>query len=167
MKNERGQTLLAAMLATLLLVALAAGGVELARLHSLRLWAYRAAESAAVAGAAQGRDYAAYIATGAVRLDPATALDAAEKSLLTALALKGLSTTATYDLRVHPTATAGVYPGYPPVPHAGMLPGDWTPAAPAVAVYLELRVRPILYGWINGNVDIPLRVFAAANVVIP
>lgn len=166
MKNERGQTLLAAMLATLLLVALAAGGVELARLHSLRLWAYRAAESAAVAGAAQGRDYAAYIATGAVRLDPATALDAAEKSLLTALALKGLEAAA-YDLRVHPTATAGAYPGYPPVPHAGMLPGDWTPAAPAVAVYLELRVRPILYGWINGHAAIPLRVFAAANVVIP
>lgn len=167
MKRERGQAMVAAMLAALLLVVLAAGVVDLARLQSLRLWAYRAAEASAVAGAALGRDYAAYVTGGEIRLDPALALTAAEKALLLTLDDKGLSAAASYDIRVHPTNTAAVFAGYPPVAHAGMTPGDWSPESPAVGVYLEVLIEPIMYGWINGNAPIPLRVFAAASVVTP
>ena len=166
-KRESGQTTAAAMLAVLVLVVLAAGVVELARLYSLRLWAYRAAEAAAVTGAALGRDYAAYVSSGDVRLDEAAAFAAAEETLRQELDAKGVSALASYDIRVHAVNKPGLYPGFPPVAHAGMLPGDWAPTAPAVGVYLELRITPVMYGWINGNAPIPLRVFAAASVVTP
>ena len=166
-KREAGQTTAAAMLAVLVLVVLAAGGVELARLYSLRLWAYRAAEAAAVTGAALGRDYAAYIAGGEISLDEAAAFAAAEETLREELDAKGVSALASYDIRVHADNKPGLYPGFPPVAHAGMIPGDWAPTAPAVGVYLELRIMPVMYGWINGNAPIPLRVFAAASVVAP
>jgi len=166
-QNEEGQTTVAAMLAVLLLVVLAAGGVELARLYSLRLWAYRAAETAAVAGASLGRDYAAYVDQGEIGLETAIAFEAAEETLRQALDSKGVSAVANYDIRVHPQDLPGLYPGFPPVEHAGMVPGDWAPTAPGVGVYLELRIVPIMYGWINGNAAIPLRVFAAASVVTP
>ena len=166
-KREAGQTTAAAMLAVLVLVVLAAGGVELARLGALRLWAYRAAEAAAVTGAALGRDYAAYIGGGEISLDETAAFAAAEATLRQALDAKGLGAVAHYDIRVHPKNIAGLYPNFPPVAHAGMTPGDWAPSAPGVGVYLELRITPVMYGWINGNAPIPLRVFAAASVVTP
>jgi len=166
-KRESGQTTAAAMLAVLVLVVLAAGGVELARLGALRLWAYRAAEASAVTGAALGRDYAAYVSKGDVRLDEAAAFAAAEATLRQELDAKGVGALTSYDIRVHPQNLAGLYPGFPPVAHAGMLPGDWAPSAPSVGVYLELRIPPVMYGWINGNAAIPLRVFAAASVVTP
>ncbi len=165
MRGERGQTTIAALFLTLLLVALLGGMVDLARLQSLRQWAYRVAEASALIGVAEARDYAAYVGTGELRLDAGLALTAAEQALLQGLAEKGLTGRASYDIRVHPTLEPGSYPDYPPVPHAGMLPGDWTPVAPAVGVYVELWAEPIFYGWINGNAPIPLRVFAAASMV--
>ncbi|OQA91356.1 MAG: hypothetical protein BWY25_03265 [Chloroflexi bacterium ADurb.Bin222] len=141
--------------------------MELARLYSLRLWAYRAAEAAAVTGAALGRDYAAYIAGGEISLDEVAAFAAAEATLRQELDAKGVSALASYDIRVHADNKPGLYPGFPPISHAGMLPGDWAPSAPSVGVYLELRITPVMYGWINGNAPIPLRVFAAASVVTP
>ena len=46
-----------------------------------------------------------------------------------------------------------------------MVSGDWTPDSPAVGVYLEFAVQPVLYGWVNGQQTIPLHVFAAAGIV--
>jgi hypothetical protein len=151
-------------LSILLLVLLAAGSVDLVRLWVTRAWAYRAAEAAALAGVAQGRDYGAYVATGAVALHAEAARSAAENALRQALQARGI-TTAAYDVRVHPTDVPTTYSGYPPLARAGMTAGDWSPLQPGVAVYLEVPVQPLLYGWVNGNAPVLLHVFAAAEVV--
>ena len=104
MKSERGQASIAAALAVLLLVLLAAGVVDLVRLWEYRAWGYRVAEAAALAGAADGRDFGSYVATGELALDAAVAETAAEQTLLTILAEREQS--AIYDIRVQ--ATAGV-----------------------------------------------------------
>ena len=158
---ERGQASVAAALAVLLLALLAAGIVDLVRLWEYRAWGYRAAEAAALAGAAGGRDFGSYVATGELALDTAVAGTTAEQALLTILAERGQN--AIYDIRVQASGP-GTYLGYPSCPHAGMTPGDWTPDGPAVGVYLEFEVQPIMYGWVNGNAMIPIHVFAAAGV---
>ena len=163
---DRGQATLAAGLSLLMLALLAGGVVDLARLWETRLWAYRAAEAAALAGASAGRDYTHYVASGFVRLDVSSAQDAAQHALLTVLSTRGLDSAGGYDIRVHPDASAGSYPGFPPVAHAAMGVATWNPNTPAVAVYLVVPLRPILYGWINGNRDIDIRVFASAGVVL-
>ena len=95
---ERGQASVAAALAVLLLVLLAAGIVDLVRLWEYRAWGYRAAEAAALAGAAGGRDFGSYVATGELALDTAVAGTTAEQALLTILAERGQN--AIYDIRV-------------------------------------------------------------------
>ncbi len=164
--GETGQATLAAVLSLFALLLVAAGCVDLARLWTTRAWAYRAAEAAALTGVAQGRDYGAYVASGAIALDAGAALTAAASALQATLAERGLATGAAYDIRVQPTTAAATYPGYPPVAHAGLTPGDWTPTRPAVAVYLTVPVQPVLYGWVNGNAPVTVHVFAAAEVVI-
>ena len=161
MKSERGQASVAAALAVLLLVLLAAGIVDLVRLWEYRAWGYRAAEAAALAGAADGRDFGSYVATGEISLNAAVAGTAAEQALLKILAERGQN--AIYDIRVQASGS-GTYSGYPPCSHAGMTPGDWTPSGPAVGVYLEFEVQPVMYGWVNGNATIPIHVFATAGV---
>jgi hypothetical protein len=163
-RPERGQASVAAALSVFLLVLLAAGIVDLVRLWEYRAWGYRAAEAAALAGTAAGRDFDSYVATGEITLDAAVAGTTAEQALLKILAERGLNTTAIYDIRVQASGP-GTYPGYPPCPHAGMTPGDWSPDKPAVGVYLEFAVQPVMYGWVNGNATIPIHVFAAAGVV--
>lgn len=162
--SNSGQATLAAALAVLLFVVAAGGLVDLVRLWDYRLWAYRVAEAAALAGAAAGRDYTAYVATGALTLDPVAARDAAEQALLKDLATRDVAAVAAYDVRVHPAPGPGSYPGYPPLPHAAMGGAPWSPTAPAVGVYLTLPVQPVLHGWINGGREIDLHVFAAAGV---
>ncbi len=164
-RQADGQATLAAALSLLVLVLLLAGLLDLAQSWATRSWAYRVAEAAALAGVAQGRDYGAYVATGVPALHPLVAEMAAGTTLETALAARGQLSGATYVIRVHPTPGMLTYPGYPPVPHAAQPPGDWTPTAPAVAVYLTLPRTPGFYGWVNGNAPARLHVFAAAELV--
>ncbi len=166
MRDERGQGTVLGLLLTLLLVLLAAGLVDLARFWEHRAWGYRVAESAALAGLGNSRDYAGYVATGALSLDASVAYQDAVNALQEALAQRPDVTAVVYDVRVHGQSfAAGPYTGYPPVLRAGMTPGDWSPTGPAVGVYLELAVEPVLYGWVNGNQPVALHVFAAASVV--
>lgn len=160
----RGQATLAAGLGILMLALLSAGVVDVARLWETRLWAYRVAEAAALTGASAGRDYAAFVATGSLTLDAAAAQTAAQDALLLGLQARGLDSAATYDIRVHPVTGPASFPGYPPVARASQRGMPWSPVEPAVGVYLVIPVRPILYGWINGNAEIDLHVFAAAGV---
>lgn len=164
--RQRGQATLAAGLSILMLALLAAGIVDVARLWETRLWAYRVAEAAALAGTSAGRDYAAFVATGSLTLDATTAQTAAQDSLLLGLQARGLDGAATCDIRVHPTAGPASFPGYPPVARAAQRGMPWSPVEPAVGVYMVVPVRPILYGWINGNAEIDLHVFAAAGVAL-
>jgi hypothetical protein len=165
MRDERGQGTVLGLLLTLVLVLLAAGIVDLARLWEYRAWGYRVAESAALAGLGESRDYAGYVATGAISLDAAVAYEDAVHALEEALAQRPDVTAVVYDVRVHEHVSASTYPGYPPVPRAGMAAGDWSPTGPAVGVYLEFAVEPLLYGWIQGNRPVSIHVFAAASVV--
>jgi hypothetical protein len=163
--GDRGQTTVAAMLAVLFLVLVTAGMVDLARLWETRMWSYRAAEAAALAGAGRGRDYGAYVAGGDIVLDEPSAMAEAESALLKILAVRGLESTAGYTIQAHAGPGSGSYPGYPPSAHAGMTPGEWGPEGPAVGVYLVVPVQPVLYGWVNGNREIDVHVFAAAEVL--
>ena len=164
-RDERGQGTVLAALGTLILVLLVAGLVDLARLWAYRIWGYRVAESAALAGLANSRDYAGYMNTGDITLDAIQAHQDAGLALQEALGQRPEVTGITHDVRVHETATPAMYAGYPPVPRAGMVNGDWAPESPAVGVYLEFAVQPVLYGWLNGNQTVPIHVFAAASVV--
>jgi hypothetical protein len=164
--RRRGQATLAVGLSLLMLALLAAGVVDVARLWETRLWAYRVAEAAALSGASAGRDYAAFVATGVLTLEATAAQVAAQEALLLGLQERGLDGAVAYDIRVHPTAGSATFPGYPPVVHASQRGWPWSPDAPAVGVYLVVPVRPILYGWIHGNTEIDLHVFAAAGVAL-
>lgn len=164
MNDESGQVAVWTILGTLVLTLLIAGLVDLARLWAYRTWGYRVAESAALSGLAHSRDYAEYMATGAISLDTAVAYQDTVDALQDALAQRSDLTAATYDVRVHPTDTTAVYAGYPPLERAGMVRGDWAPEDPGVGVYLEFAVQPVLYGWVNGNKTVPIHVFAAASV---
>ncbi len=163
--DEAGQSTILAVLSVLLLVLLVAGIVDLARLWEYRAWGYRIVESAALAGLANSRDYAGYMNTGDIALDATRAHQDAVAALLEALSHRPDVTDITYDVRVHEQSVTAVYAGYPPVAHAGMESGAWTPTSPAVGVYLEFAVQPVLYGWVNGNQTLPLHVFAAASMV--
>lgn len=163
--NESGQSTVFAVLSVLMLVLLVAGIVDLARLWEYRTWGYRVAESAALAGLANSRDYTAYMNTGDIALDATVAYQDAIDALREALNQRSDLTSVTYDVRVHDAVTTAVYAGYPPVARASMESGDWSPDNPAVGVYLEFAVQPVLYGWVNGNQTIPIHVFAAASIV--
>jgi hypothetical protein len=165
-KHQRGQATLAAGLSIFILALLAAGIVDVARLWETRLWAYRVAEAAALTGASAGRDYAAFVATGSLTLDATAAHVAADEALLLGLRERGLDGAATYDIRVHPIVGSATFSRYPPVVHASQRGLPWSPVEPAVGVYLVVSVRPVLYGWINGNAQIELHVFAAAGVAL-
>ncbi len=162
--DEAGQAAIWTILGTLILTLLIAGLVDLARLWAYRTWGYRVAESAALSGLAHSRDYAGYMATGALSLDAAVAYQDTVDALQETLAHRADLTAISYDVRVHATDTAAVYADYPPVARAGMRAGDWAPDDPAIGVYLEFAVQPVLYGWVNGNQAVPIHVFAAASV---
>ncbi len=166
MKDECGQGTVLGLLLTLTLVLLAAGIVDLARFWEYRAWGYRVAESAALAGLGNSRDYAGYVATGAISLDASVAYQDTVSALQEGLAQRPDVIAVTHDVRVHEQPfAAGPYPGYPPMSRAGMTAGDWSPTGPAVGVYLEFAVEPVLYGWVNGNQPVAFHVFAAASVV--
>ena len=160
----RGQATLAAGLGILMLALLSAGVVDVARLWETRLWAYRVAEAAALAGASAGRDSTPFTASGPLPLNATAAQTAARDPLLSGLLERGLDGAAPSDTRVHPVPGPPSFPGSPPVARASQRSTPWSPVEPAVGVYLVIPVRPILYGWINGNAEIELHVFVAAGV---
>lgn len=165
--NQRGQGTIFGVLATLALVLMVAGIVDLTRLWEFRLWGYRVTESAALAGLAKSRNYTEYMATGNITLDGTVAQQDAVAALQEALnGRSGDLTNISYDVRVHEFSfSMGEYLNYPPVARAGMSGGAWAPGNPAVGVYLTFEVRPVLYGWVNGNEAIPIHVFASASIV--
>lgn len=159
-KHESGQAAALAVLLVMLLAIVAGGVVDLYRLQETKNWAYRAAEAAALAGVAEGRDYSAWMTGGQMRLDPALALAAAEHTLQATLAWRG-ETDAIYEIRV--LEFGGVEPGFPPSRANLWGSGDWVSDEPAVGVYLEIPVSTMLLGLVTGNEPI-VHAFAAAGV---
>jgi hypothetical protein len=161
-KNQRGQTIVAAVVLVMLLVVVAGGIVDLYRLQETRNWAYRAAESAALAGTVLGRDLAAVYTRGQVRIDPVNGYLYAEEAVLDALSRRGA--TGSYDIRVIEWGGETIS-NYPPVARADMWDaGSWTSIEPAVGVYLEVEVDTFLYCFVSGEGPATVHAFAAAGV---
>jgi hypothetical protein len=162
MSSQRGQAVVAALLLVMTAVLLAGGMVDVYRLQEARHWAYRAAEAAALDGAATGRDLGAIYVGGQPRVDPDVGYAAAEDALLDALARRGVAG-ATYRIEV--LEWGGTAAGFPPVPRADMWgTSDWTSVEPAVGVYLEVPVDTFLLGLVSGNQPVTVHAFAAAGV---
>jgi hypothetical protein len=161
-RSRRGQMIVAAVVLVMLLVMVAGGAVDLYRLQEARNWAYRTAESAALAGAVLGRDLTAVYSHGQVRIDPVNGHLYAEDAVLDALARRGA--VGTYDIRVIEWGGETVA-NYPPVARADMWDaGSWTSGEPAVGVYLEVEVDTFLYCFVNGGGPVTVHAFAAAGV---
>jgi hypothetical protein len=163
MIRERcGQGAVAALLMVMIIALLAGGMVDVYRLQEARHWAYRAAEAAALDGAATGRDLSAIYVVGQPRIDPDAGYEAAEDALLDALARRGAAG-ATYRIEV--LEWGGTAAGFPPVPRADMWgASDWTSSEPAVGVYLAVPVDTFLLGLVSGNQPVTVHAFAAAGV---
>ncbi|MGC8946380.1 MAG: hypothetical protein ACP5N6_09515 [Anaerolineae bacterium] len=154
LEDERGQAAALAVFLIFLLALLFSGMVDLYRMQETRNWAYRAAESAALAGAAAGRDFDSFV------IDPGLALTAAEETLQAALAWRG-ETDAAYDIRV--LEYGGTIADFPPVARSDLwgTSTEWTSNEPAVGVYLEVPVSTMFLGLGNGPVRV--HAFAAAG----
>lgn len=161
--RERGQAVTAMVLMVMVMVFIAGAAVDVYRLQEARSWAYRAAEAAALAGATLGRDLSSVPTHGAVRLEPGTAVSAAEQSLVEALQRRGVSGYA-YDIRISEWG-GETFGGYPPTARADMWgSSDWSPSEPSVGVYLAMPVSTYIFGLVNGNAPVTVHVFVAASV---
>ena len=174
LSGERGSATVAGILATLILVVIAAGIVDLYRIQDLRTFAYGVATDAALQGASAGRDWPSYLNSGRLTLNATQATNAAAGVVTTAMAGRGI-TGYRDDIRVitgvpsDPTS----YGYYPPVARASQFaasdcPGGvctWTASQPSVGVYIQITVPTLLFGIINGNQPVQVNVFAASGVV--
>lgn len=162
-QDRKGQAAAWGFLAMLVFIAISAGLVDLYRLYEARNWGYRMAQEAALTGASKGRDWAAILSTGQIRLQENAARDEAVRLAQAELAARGISTFL-LDVRVLPEMTGGTISAYPPRPvRLGHGLGNWTSNEPAVGVYLSFPVDWLLLdriGVVNKNVS----VFAAAGV---
>lgn len=164
LSKERGQASVAGIMATLILILITAGLVDLYRLHEVRSWAYQAASDAALAGVGSGRDYAYFMATGMISLDEGVAIQAARERVQEEMAARGI-VEYVVDIRALPDPEGGSIPGYPPVPRASQWNvTSWSESEPSVGVFLVVPVETYLFGLINGNQPIQVHVFAAAGV---
>ena len=144
------------------LILVAAGLLDVYRLQEARDWAYRAAEAAAVSGAAQGRDFSTVYHDGQVRIDPVLGQAAAEQTLQLELAQRGLSG-ATYQIEVSEWG-GDAFAGYPPLARADLWnSSDWTPAEPAVGVYVDVPVPTFLLGLVQLH-GVHVHAFAVAGL---
>lgn len=160
LSESQGAATLWGVLATLVLVLVAAAVLDVYRLSVTRDWAYQVASDAALRGVSRGRDFASLTQSGSMWLDEAVAAQEARSAAEAALAEKGFSDYA-LDVRVLPEG--GVEPGFPPAPRASQTgAADWSSPAPAVGVYLEVSVPVAFFGWVNGADRVPVRAFAAA-----
>lgn len=151
-----------AAIVLLIFALLAAGLVDVYRLQALRNWAYRTAESAALTGAAQGRDFSTVYTHGQLRLDPNRGLAAARQVLDDAILRAGLAE-VTYQLAASEWGQEE-FPGFPPVARADLWgSADWQTGEPAIGVYIEARLPTFLLGLL-GTEAVTIHVFAASGV---
>lgn len=164
LSDQRGQASVAGIMATLILILITAGLVDLYRFQEVRSWAYQAASDAALAGAGSGRDYGRFMATGVISLDEEVAIEAARERIEEEMARRGI-VEYMVEIRALPDPEGGVIPGYPPVPRASQWNvSSWSEGEPSVGVFLIIPVETYLFGLINGNRPIEVHVFAAAGV---
>lgn len=161
--ERRGQSAVWGVVAMLVLIAVAAGLVDIYRLYAARNWAYSVAQEAAMAGASRGRDWSSLSSDGALRLDAVNAQDEAGQIVQKEMAARGV-TGYLADIRVLPDATGGSLAGFPPRPvRLGTGMGDWSSGEPAVGVYLEVPVNWLMLDILDTSLK-SVHVFAAAGV---
>jgi hypothetical protein len=162
MRDQRGQIMIAGAIFLLILILVAGGLLDVYRLQEARDWAYRAAEAAALNGAARGRDFAPIYSGGSPRIDPGVGWAAAEETLQAELVQRGL-TGATYQIEVSEWG-GDTLAGFPPVARADLWnAADWQPTAPSVGVYVELPIETFLLGLTHQGV-VTVHAFAAAGL---
>ncbi len=160
--SEHGQIMIAGALLLMIVMLVAGGLVDVYRLQEVRAWAYRAAEAAALAGAAQGRGFSTVYTIGSPRLDPGVGYAGAEQALTTAIARRDL-TGVTYRIEVSEWG-GEEFAGFPPIARADLWSdGNWSVKAPAVGVYVEVAVPTFLLGLTQQGVVI-VHAFAAAGI---
>jgi len=160
--RERGQIMIAGALLLMIVMLVAGGLVDVYRLQEVRAWAYRAAEAAALAGAAQGRDFSTVYTIGQPRLDPGLGYAGAEKTLAAEVAQRGLAG-VTYRIEVSEWG-GEEFAGFPPIARADLWnAGNWSVKEPAVGVYVEVAVPTFLLGLTQQGV-VSVHAFAAAGI---
>ena len=164
--DRRGQGAVVGFLVMLIFILIAAVLLDVWTLYQTREFGYRVARHAALAGASEGRDWDSINADG-IALDAAVAMQ--EAGALITLEMNARNVTGyASDVRVISGQTGGTITGYPPVTRATTFEtADWSSPEPAVGVYLEIPVTPILLGILNGNAPVTLHIFAAAGVGNP
>jgi Flp pilus assembly protein TadG len=165
MRDTRGQIATASAMLVMILIVIAGALVDIYRLQEARDWAYRAAEAAALSGAADGRDFSTIYTIGQMRLDPITGYDVAQRTLDAEIARRGA--TGVID-QIETSEWGGdVFTDFPPVSRADLWNSDtWSPTTPSVGVYVELPVTTFLLGLTQQN-TIRVHAFAAASVAQP
>lgn len=158
---HRGNGLAYGVLATALLILVVGALYDVYAAYHYRTWGYQTAGEAARTGtlAGTGLDYAA----GTISFDAATAHQAAEQSLVAALARKGV-TGYSYDIQTISDPAGGTIPGFPPVAHANLDGGTMRLTGPGVGVYLEFAVPTAWLGLLDRHAY-QLHVFSAAQAV--
>lgn len=160
--RERGQVAVIAAVLLLLFILIAGGLVDVYRLQDTRAWAYRAAEAAALSGAAQGRDFSTIYTVGTPRLDPSAGSAGAQQTMDAEIARRGV-TGIRYQIEVSEWG-GEEFTGFPPVPRADLWNADrWAVKEPSVGVYVEVAVPTFLLGLLQVN-PVTVHAFAAAGV---
>ncbi len=160
--RERGQIVIAGALLLLIVILVAGGLVDVYRLQDTRAWAYRAAEAAALSGAAQGRDFSTVYTIGAPRLDPGAGYAGAQQTIEAEIAWRNLAG-VTYRIEVSEWG-GEEFAGFPPVARADLWgAGNWSVKEPAVGVYVEVAVPTFLLGLTQQGV-VTVHAFAAAGI---
>ena len=153
--DRRAQTMASGVIAVLLLIVVASALIDGLTLLSTRQRCLEIASAAALRGTSAGRDYAGYLSSGQIGLDPIAASDEAVRAADDALHALGLTG---YVVRVEVLAApgGGSVSDFPPG-------RTWTEATPAVGIYLDVPGDTVLMQAIL-SAPVSLRVFAAAGV---
>jgi hypothetical protein len=162
-QDRRAQSAVWGLLTVIILIAIAAGLIDIYRLYSVRNWAYSVAQEAAMTGASRGRDWSTVISSGDIHLNPDTARQEADHTVAVEMNNRGISDYQE-DIRVLPDPGGGEIAGFPPRPvRLGLGRGHWTSSQPAVAVYLSLPVDWVILDSL-GIVPKSVSVFASAGI---
>ena len=166
--ERKGQAAVFGLFLILVFILIAAVAADLYYLFEVRNWAYSAAQSAALIGVSEGRDWGSVTATGQMALDPVTAYNSAASVLALEMASRNyILGDYTYDVRVLSDPGGGFIGGYPPrqvrLENGGL---DWSSPEPAVGVYMEIPVDMLLLDIFVGDIK-EVYVFAAAGVNQP
>jgi hypothetical protein len=186
-KTHRGQILILAIVLFLLFFLVAVVLIDLYHVQEARVWGYRVAQQAALAGASEtSSSWIVYQPTldptvdtptprpdgcidpVQVELNATDAEQAAENMLIREMeAGRGFDPADyTYDIRVLPDHDGGIIYNWPP-PGSRLGGGsDWGSTYPAVGVYLRFTVHTFMSG-IVGRTSVTIQVFAAAGIAQP